>query len=49
VVKGPKPEQNKKMKVRIADAIVIQCLAVVTNVWQFGIQVNLCGKYCITV
>jgi hypothetical protein len=21
----------------------------VTNVWQFGIQVNLCGKYCITV
>ena len=48
-VKGPKPQQNKKMKVRIADAIFIQCLEVVTNVWQFGIQVNLGGKYCIAV
>jgi hypothetical protein len=40
VVKGPKPEKNKKMKVRIADATVIQCFEVQTNARQFGIQLT---------
>ena len=40
---------NKKTKVRIADAIVILCLEVQTDMWQFDIQVISGRKYCIAV